>query len=140
MEQKIRNMNTVVLAYMGDSVYEVYIRKRVVATGVPHADKLNAMAVPFVRAGGQAAAVKAMMKGFLTDEEAALVKRARNHKTSSKPRNADPVEYKWATAFEALVGALYLDGKEERLLEVMEEAARVIENIRVKNKSDGAVK
>lgn len=127
MNQKIRNMNTTALAYMGDAVYEVYIRKRAMAGGQPAADRLHAMAVPFVKASGQAYAIKELMKGFLTEEELALAKRARNHKTSSKPRNADPVEYKLATAFEALVGALYLSGDTARLEEIMGEAARIIE-------------
>lgn len=130
MNQKIRNMNTTALAYMGDAVYEVYIRKRAMASGQPAADRLHAMAVPFVKASGQAYAIKELMKGFLTEEELALAKRARNHKTSSKPRNADPVEYKLATAFEALVGALYLSGDTARLEEIMGEAAKIIEGAR----------
>ena len=63
----------------------------------------------------------------LTETEADVVRRARNHKITSKPKNADPVTYKMATAFEALLGYLYLDGQEERLQAVMERAARVIE-------------
>lgn len=130
MNQKIRSMNTTALAYMGDAVYEVYIRKQAMASGQPAADRLHAMAVPFVKASGQAYAIKELMKGFLTEEELALAKRARNHKTSSKPRNADPVEYKLATAFEALVGALYLSGDTARLEEIMGEAAKIIEGAR----------
>ena len=135
MNQKIRNMNTTALAYMGDAVYEVYIRQWAMASGQPAADKLHAMAVPFVKASGQAQAVRELMKGFLTDEELALAKRARNHRTSSKPRNADPVEYKLATAFEALIGALYLSGETDRI----GEALNIIESdLKVKKIKPGA--
>ena len=97
------------------------------------------MAVPFVKASGQAQAVRELMKGFLTDEELALAKRARNHRTSSKPRNADPVEYKLATAFEALIGALYLSGETDRIEEIIGEALNIIESdLKVKKIKPGA--
>lgn len=127
MEQKIRNMNTTALAYLGDAVYEVYVRNYVMDTGQPNADKLHAMAVPFVRADGQALAIKTLIEDFLTEEEATLTKRARNHKISSKPRHASPMDYKWATAFEALVGALWLSDEKGRAEEVIKEAIRIIE-------------
>ena len=91
---KVKQMNTTALAYMGDAVYEVYVRRHVMESGQINADRLHYMAVPFVRAHGQATALKEMMKGFLTEEEASLARRARNHKTTSRPKNADPVEYK----------------------------------------------
>ena len=79
------------------------------------------------------------MKGFLTDEELALAKRARNHRTSSKPRNADPVEYKLATAFEALIGALYLSGETDRIEEIIGEALNIIESdLKIKKIKPGA--
>lgn len=128
IDKDIKQINTTALAYMGDSVYEVYIRKHVMETGQTNADKLHAMAVPFVRAEGQALAIKEMMEGFLTEEEAALTKRARNHKTTSRPKNASPMDYKWATAFEALVGYLYFSGRVQRMEEVIFEAIRIIED------------
>ena len=67
------------------------------------------------------------MKDFLTEEEVRLVKRARNHKTTSKARSADPVTYKLATAFEALIGYLELNGDRERAEEVIAEALKRIE-------------
>ena len=63
----------------------------------------------------------------LREEEQRLVKRARNHRSATKPKNADPVEYKWATAFEALLGYLYLAGEEERFLELAAKAWEINE-------------
>lgn len=124
----VKQINTTALAYIGDAVYEVYIRRHVMETGQQNADRLHSMAVPYVKAGGQAYAVKALMDGVLTEEEAALVKRARNRKTSSKPKNADIIDYKMATAFEALIGYLYLSGEIKRLEEIIAETVRIIES------------
>ncbi len=124
----VKDINTTALAFMGDAVYEVYVRHRVMETGEVNADRLHQMAVKYVRADGQAKAVKAMMgDGFLTDDEVALVKRARNHKTASKPKNADPVIYKLATAFEALIGYLYLTGERGRMTEIIFRAMEITE-------------
>jgi ribonuclease-3 family protein len=105
-------MNTAALAYLGDAVYEVYVRKYIVDTGAGHADRLHRAAVRFVNAGAQAAVMKAMLdeeKGIVKDDdERALTRRARNRKSATKPKNADPMDYKWATAFEALLGYYYM--------------------------------
>ncbi|MBR5315283.1 MAG: Mini-ribonuclease 3 [Firmicutes bacterium] len=127
MNIKPKDMNTTALAFLGDAVYEVYARKHVMETGEMRADKLHRMAVKYVCADGQAKAVKSMINDFLTEEEIRLVKRARNHKTTSKARSADPVTYKLATAFEALVGYLELAGDKERLEMVVAEALKRIE-------------
>ena len=122
-----REINTTALAFIGDAVYEVFIRKYVMERGPHNADILHRKAVFYVRAEGQAKAVKSLIRDFLTEEEIAFVKRARNHKSVSKSRSAGPVAYKLATAFEALIGYLYLDGQQERLAGVMEEAVSRIE-------------
>ena len=130
--------NTQVLAFIGDAVYELYVRERISSGGEQRPDRLHRMSEEFVRAESQAYAVKKLMEGFLTDEELALVKRARNHKTPNRSRSAGPVEYKLATAFEALLGWLREKGEEERLAEVMKRAADIIE---VKGQTaDGAVR
>ena len=121
MNQKIRNMNTTALAYMGDAVYEVYIRQWAMASGQPAADKLHAMAVPFVKASGQARAVRELMKGFLTEEELAIYKRGRNAKSYTSAKNASILDYRKATGLEALIGYLYLSGREERVLFLIKE-------------------
>lgn len=143
------------MAYIGDAVYEVYVRAYVMQKDAAHTDALHKRAVAFVRAEGQASVIKQLMKeretavkaaeqaeqgahaadeisaaeGFLlTAEEAALVRRARNRKSATKPKNADPVTYKWATAFEALAGWLYLTEQTERLDLFAETAIAYIEN------------
>ena len=118
--------NTTVLAFIGDAVYEVAIRAHVLSSGEVRADNLHKAAVKYVRAEAQARALKAMMPA-LSDEEVALVKRARNKKITSKPKNAEPMEYKMATAFEALIGALYMAEDHQRIKELIEQAIKLID-------------
>lgn len=122
----IKHMNTTVLAFLGDAVYEVCVRKYVIETGQTNADLLHRVAVRFVRADAQACALKAMMD-MLSEEELALVKRARNKKISTRPKNADPVAYKLATAFEALIGFLYLSQRYDRMEAIISRAIELIE-------------
>ena len=122
-------LNSTVLAYIGDSVYELQIRKYVMEAGQTNADRLHQAAIRFVRAEAQAAALKSLLEE-LTEEELVLVKRARNKKSATKPKNADPVDYKWATAFEALLGYLYLSDNIERLEEITEKAIGFTERSR----------
>lgn len=124
METKISSMNTTALAYVGDAVYELKIRELLLAKSRPDIDRIHREAVRYVSSEGQARAVKALMNGFLTEEETRLVKRARNKRATSRPRNADPRNYKLATGFEALLGYLYLAKEEQRLEEVMREAIK----------------
>lgn len=131
----IAYMNTTVLAFLGDSVYETFVRNHVIGKGQVNADLLHRAAVRFVRADAQAFALKAMMDG-LSEEEQGLVKRARNKKISTKPKNADPVVYKWATAFEALIGFLYLSENHSRMEEIIRGAIDLIEGN--KGKTDEA--
>ncbi len=123
----MKNLNTTALAYMGDAVYELYIRRHVLESGRSNVDILHKTAVKYVRAEAQSTALKKIFDD-LSEEEQALVKRARNRKIVSKPKNADPVTYKYATAFEALVGELFLSGKRERLEEVIRRAIAIIDS------------
>ncbi|MGI6177415.1 MAG: Mini-ribonuclease 3 [Eubacterium sp.] len=117
------DLSIAALAFVGDAVYELYIRESVAECGSSRGGELHRQAVRFVRAESQAAAVKYLMReGMLSDEETALVKRARNHKTPNRSRSADPVEYRLATAFEALVGMHHMKGNTDRAREIMGEA------------------
>lgn len=124
-EQEVKNINTTALAYLGDAVYEVAVRNFIMQTGQHNADRLHQIAVRFVRAEGQAMAMKKLMPE-LSEEEQALVRRARNRRITSKPRHAHPVTYKLATAFEAFVGYLYLTKNQERLDWFMDRAIAII--------------
>lgn len=123
--EDVKHVNTTALAYLGDAVYEVAVRKFIMETGQHNADQLHRIAIRFVRAEGQALAMKALMQE-LSQEEQILVRRARNRKITSKPRHTHPVTYKLATAFEAFVGYLYLAGEEERLSWFIDRAITVI--------------
>lgn len=124
-KQEIKNINTTALAYLGDAVYEVAVRKFIMETGQHNADRLHQIAIRFVRAEGQAKAMKKLMPE-LSEEEQSLVRRARNRKITSKPRHTHPVTYKLATAFEAFVGYLYLMEEQERLDWFIDRAITVI--------------
>lgn len=122
----VRQLNTDVLAYMGDAVFEQFIRELVLKSGRFKASSLHRTVTGYVNAHAQADAVRGMLEE-LTEEEQRIVKRARNHKFHSKAKNADPLTYKWATGFEALVGYLYLTGEEERFVWVMNRAVEIID-------------
>lgn len=121
-------MNTTVLAYLGDAVYEVYVRKHVIDTGQVHANRLHTSAVRYVKAAAQARIIREVFDE-LPEAQQALVKRARNKKSATKAKNADPIDYKWATAFEALVGYLYLEERTEELDALFIRAKDIIESV-----------
>ena len=126
-EQEIRQMNTTALAYLGDAAYEIEIRKKMLERMPRDAHKAHLAAIRYVAAEGQAKAARAMMEsGFLTDEETALLKRARNHRTMSRSAAASAKDYKVATGLEAVCGYLYLAGDTERIAEIAEEAVRLL--------------
>ncbi|MDR0424786.1 MAG: Mini-ribonuclease 3 [Clostridiales Family XIII bacterium] len=120
--------NTVLLAFIGDAAYELKIREHVIRSGIKHGDRLHFAAVKYVCAAAQANVMKAVFDG-LDEDEQRLVKRARNRKTSSKPKNADPVEYKWATAFEALMGYYSISGQEAKLDAMAARAVSIIDGL-----------
>ena len=119
-EEPLR-MNEIVLAYLGDCVYELYVRNLSVETGPPRTRELSRISAGKSKAAYQADALKRILPD-LTEEEASVVRRARNKRITSKPKNADPMEYKAATAFEALIGYLYLTGEEERMETMIQKA------------------
>jgi len=121
----LKQINTTALAYMGDAVYEQAVREHIIREGRYRANDMHRTAIRFVRASAQADIIKTIFDE-LTEQEQALVKRARNRKYHTKAKNADPVTYKWATAFEALIGYLYLAGENDRLEAVMSRAIEIV--------------
>ncbi len=113
-------MNVLALAYLGDAVYEIYIRKYLLSLQIQKVNTLQEMAIKYVSAKNQAKYVKCMLEeSFLEDKEVAILYRARNHKGSRHPKHTDLMTYKYATGLEALIGYLYLEGKIERIDEIM---------------------
>lgn len=109
-----------VLAYIGDAVYEVFTREKLIEQNpdMP-AYKLHKINVHYVRAKAQSNAMAAI-EPILTESELAIYKRGRNAKAGTVPKNADLVDYRRATGFETLVGFLHLKRDTERLYEIME--------------------
>ena len=123
--------NPNVLAFLGDAVYEVYIRKYVYDKVGGSAEALSNETVKYVRAEAQAAAHDRLLPE-LSEREASVARRAKNHKITSMPGNVDFMTYKKATAFEALVGYLDLCGEKERLGLIFERAVEIIESEDIK--------
>lgn len=119
--------DTTLLAYMGDAVYEVYVRRHVMESGMYSVNKMNRKAIEHVCADSQAKIAKNLMKDFLTPEEVKLLKRARNNTRTPKPRGSTQTDYKLATGFEALIGYLYLSKNFDRLKEVVDRSFGVVE-------------
>ncbi len=107
------------LAYVGDAVYEVYVRTRIIAEhpDMP-AHKLHIQSIKYVKAHAQSNSIHAML-GYLTDDETAVYKRGRNAKSPTVPKHADLTDYRHATGLEALFGFLHLAGETDRLNELM---------------------
>ena len=126
---EISKINTTTLAYLGDAVFEVVVREKIVTEKPGDVDRAHHTAVRYVSATGQAKAARAMIaSGFLTEEEEQIYKRARNHRSMSRPQHADPRDYKVATGFEALLGFLYLSDERQRLREIAAEAVRIVDS------------
>lgn len=113
--KKPSQLSPLSLAYVGDGVYELYVRTRIIEEheNLP-AHKLHKKAVQYVKAHSQSNSIEAMLK-HLTEDETAVYKRGRNAKSNTVPKNANMTEYRRATGFEALIGFLYLSEENERL-------------------------
>ena len=113
--------NSLTLAYLGDAVYELYIRKFLISKGIVKVDELQKAATKYVSAKGQANYLKKLIDiDFLSDEELKIVYRGRNHKNNHKPRNTDVITYKNATGLEALIGYLHLNNNDDRIREIID--------------------
>jgi ribonuclease-3 family protein len=106
------------LAYIGDAIYEVMIREMLIKKGYQKVDNLHKEAIKYTSAVGQKVAID-LIFDQLTEEEVAVFKRGRNANTDRKARNASLGDYKQATGFEALIGYLYLEKRQDRLTEIM---------------------
>ena len=105
-------------AYVGDAIYELYVRTNLVNSTKLKPHKLHIESIKYVKAKAQADILK-RIEEHLTDEEKDIVRRARNAENHHLPKNADPADYMYSTAFEGLIGFLYLTKKDERLKEIL---------------------
>ena len=117
-EAEVNIMSPLTWAYIGDSVYELYIRMYLVNNTQMKPHKLHIEAIKYVKAKSQAEKLNEIYE-FLTDEEKDIVRRGRNTQNHHLPKNSNVQEYMYATAFEALIGYLYLTKQHSRLKEIL---------------------
>lgn len=119
---EINNINILVLAYLGDSAYELYVREMLINKNISSVDELQKTSTKYVSAKGQYEILNRLINNnYLTNDEIDIIKRGRNYKRDYHPKNTDIITYKYSTGFEALLGYLYLTNK-NRLKEVLEKA------------------
>ncbi len=118
MTHPAREYSPLALAYIGDAVYEIFIRTYVVNKGNRQVNKMHKASRDLVKASTQCK-IYHIIEDSLTEEEMSVLKRGRNAKSFSSPKNGDITDYRHATGIEALVGYLYIDGQHERIQELI---------------------
>lgn len=121
----IRTYSPLTMAYIGDAIYDLVIRTVVVERGNRSANDLHRKTIQYVKAGAQAEMIEALAD-VLTEEETGIYRWGRNAKFYTKAKNASVGEYRRATGMEALMGYLYMTGRTERMLELIQEGIRRI--------------
>lgn len=117
--KQARELNPLVLAYVGDGVHTLYIRLKALNETTGKADKLHKYVTARVNAGAQAECMR-KIEGMLNEDEQDIFRRARNSHQHSMAKNASVADYKAASGFEAVIGYLYLTGQNQRLGEILE--------------------
>lgn len=127
----VKMLNSLALAYMGDGVYEMYVRNHLIKKGSVKPHLLHKQATAFVSAKAQNKIIHFFLENNqLTEEEMAVVRRGRNAKSGTVPKNTDVQTYRYSTAFEALIGYLYLLKRKERMEELIQQSIQFIEEER----------
>ena len=121
----VKSYSPLVLAYIGDAVYELLIRTKVINHGSMQVNKMHKKSASLVKAETQANLIKAIQDD-LTEEELAVYKRGRNAKSATTAKHATMIDYRMATGFEALVGYLYLQARHDRLLDLIRDGLEKI--------------
>lgn len=121
--EDIEMLSPLQLAYIGDAVYELLVRTYLLNKRLS-VNKLHKVAIEYVKAKAQAQIVH-ILENILTEEEQMIVKKGRNAKSNTMPKNATVIDYKYATGFEALIGYLYLKGQDVRIQELFEKIEEV---------------
>lgn len=116
--EEINMLSPLTWAYVGDCIYELFIRTNLVNKTKLKPHKLHIETIKYVKAKAQADILKSIEKD-LTEKEQEIVRRARNAENHHLPKNADPADYMYSTAFEGLIGYLFLTKQDERLKEIL---------------------
>lgn len=129
-------LNGLALAYLGDSVWEIHVRKHLVDGGLTKVNDLHKAAIRFTSAAGEAVAADSLLSGgFYSEAEIDLFKRGRNAESTHKPKSVDLGTYHKSTGFEAVIGFLFMENQTGRLEELIERSLRLIEENREKTGS-----
>ena len=121
-------INGIALAFEGDAVYSMYIRRHLIFQGLTKPNQLHREATKYVSAKAQANLISLMIEeGILTEKEEDIYKRGRNANSHTKAKNTDIVTYRMSTGFEAVMGYLHMTEAVERLEELIDWCIRKIE-------------
>lgn len=124
-KEEARQLNPLQLALIGDGVFEIYIRNFILSNQTDlSAHKMHIKAIGYVKAKSQSSIIH-RIENDLTEEEMYIYKRGRNAKSATVPKNANVIDYRNATGFEALLGFLYLTGNKERLFNILEKSTEI---------------
>lgn len=124
-----KQLNGLALAYIGDGIYDLYIREYVLEKGLTQPNRLHRATTSYVSAKAQSRIMHSLLEtaDYLTEEELSYYKRGRNAKSHTSAKNADVTTYRVATGFEALCGYLYLSKQQTRLEEIFARSIAIIE-------------
>ncbi len=118
LSRPLEQMPPLALAYIGDAIHEVAVRQYLLSGKNLRPNHLHRLSTSFVSAGGQAKMLL-HLEPQLTEEEASVVRQGRNAKSGTVPKNASVLDYRYATAWECLIGYLYYRGEQHRILELI---------------------
>ncbi|MGE7933742.1 Mini-ribonuclease 3 [Viridibacillus arvi] len=136
--QDVKQLNALALAYMGDAVLEIAVREHLLRSGRVKPNILHKEATHYVSAKAQSSVIHRMMdEEFFSEEEMAVLKRGRNAKSGSVPKNTDVQTYRYSSAYEAVIGSLYLTGQMDRVNEIIQYTINIIEESKGVSKDDG---
>lgn len=127
-----QEVNILSLAYLGDAVYELWVRKHLLEKGIAKVEEMHKNAINYVRAQNQAGILRYLLEE-LDETEKDVVRRGRNAK-ANHPRNVDVITYRHATAFEALVGYWYLTDKKQRMNEALGRIDKIMEELETESR------
>lgn len=124
----VDQLNSLALAYMGDAVYETYVRRHLLQSGKVRPNQLHNMAKSYVSAKAQSFIVHTLLdEGEFTEQEIEILKRGRNAKSGTIPKNTDVQTYRYSTAFESLIGYYELRHDIKRLEEIIRKSFQIVE-------------